>query len=201
MKLKYYFRGLGTGILFATIVLFISYSYRMSDSQIKKKAEELGMVYAGNVDESTGMFGDKTTEDEITTDRLSSDETSSSEEATTTPTETETESKTEEVTTEPPTTEVPTTETPTTTEPPTTETPTTSSSINTTKCEIKVGDSTSSYDVAYALHAAGLIDNIDEFDNYLCNNGYATKIQNGTYTITSDMTFEDIAKLITTRRY
>ena len=44
MKLKYYLRGLGTGILFATIVLFVSYSYKMSDKQIKEKALELGTI-------------------------------------------------------------------------------------------------------------------------------------------------------------
>ena len=46
MKLKYYLRGLGTGILFATIVLFIVYSFNMTDSKIREKAEKLGMVQA-----------------------------------------------------------------------------------------------------------------------------------------------------------
>ena len=41
MKLKYYLRGLGTGILFATVVLFVAYAYRMSDKQIKERAKEL----------------------------------------------------------------------------------------------------------------------------------------------------------------
>ena len=65
MKLKYFLRGFGTGVLFATIVLFIAYSYRMSDSQIKEKAKELGMVYAGST-ESEGS--EATTPEETTTE-------------------------------------------------------------------------------------------------------------------------------------
>ena len=38
MKLKYYLRGLGTGILFATVILFIAYAYRMSDKRESKGA-------------------------------------------------------------------------------------------------------------------------------------------------------------------
>lgn len=37
MKLKYYLRGLGTGILFATLVLFISYTYHNTDAQVKRE--------------------------------------------------------------------------------------------------------------------------------------------------------------------
>ena len=45
MKAKYFLRGLGAGILLATIVLFAVYSYRYSDSKIIQRAKELGMVY------------------------------------------------------------------------------------------------------------------------------------------------------------
>ena len=44
MKAKYFLRGLGAGILLATIVLFAVYSYRYSDSKIIQRAKELGMV-------------------------------------------------------------------------------------------------------------------------------------------------------------
>jgi len=46
MKMKYFLRGLGTGILSATILLFCVYSYKMSDSKIVEKARELGMEYS-----------------------------------------------------------------------------------------------------------------------------------------------------------
>lgn len=47
MKLKYYLRGLGIGIIITTIVLTISYSGRkleLTDEEIIQRAEELGMV-------------------------------------------------------------------------------------------------------------------------------------------------------------
>ncbi len=43
MKLKYYLRGMGVGILFATIVLFISYSLRYNREGIIREARKLGM--------------------------------------------------------------------------------------------------------------------------------------------------------------
>lgn len=199
MKLKYYLRGLGTGILFATIILFISYSYKMSDSQIKKMAEELGMVYAESDNASSEATTDKNNEDSSTTEPTTTKPEQNSSEETTTEEPTTTEPATEEPTTEEPTTTEPATEEPTTEEPTTPE-PTTADA-NVEKCELTVTGSTSSNDVAYALASAGIIKDAEEFNNFLCDNGYDRKIQNGTYTITSDMSYEEIAKLITTRKY
>ena len=230
MKIKYYLRGLGTGILFATIILFISYSYRMSDSQIKKEAEKLGMVYAGseknttsgsnnNMDssasESVTSSGEITTQEsttpseEVTTQEpITPPEEVTTQEPTTPSEEVTTQEPTtppEEVTTQEPTTppeEVTTQEPTTPLEEVTTQEPTTpseqvtSSNQNIEKCELTVKADTASYDVAYALMVAGIIDDAEEFDDYLCYNGYAKRIQNGTYVITSDMTYEEIAELI-----
>ncbi len=47
MKLKYYLRGLGIGIIITTIVLMIAYSGRqteLTDAEIIARAESLGMV-------------------------------------------------------------------------------------------------------------------------------------------------------------
>lgn len=47
MKLKYYLRGLGTGIVVTALVLGISLSHgkeNISDEEVKKRAAELGMV-------------------------------------------------------------------------------------------------------------------------------------------------------------
>lgn len=47
MKLKYYLRGLGIGILVSTIILMIAFSRHpreMSDQEIISRAQELGMV-------------------------------------------------------------------------------------------------------------------------------------------------------------
>ena len=52
MRLKYYMRGIGIGVIFATLVLSISFyfgrtdfsSKEMTDEEIIEKATELGMV-------------------------------------------------------------------------------------------------------------------------------------------------------------
>ena len=45
MKLKYYLRGLGIGMILTTFILMISFSgKKMSDEEVIKRAEELGMV-------------------------------------------------------------------------------------------------------------------------------------------------------------
>ncbi len=53
MKLKYYLRGIGAGILFATIILSVSYRLsskaQLSDDEIIKRAEELGMVKQSDI--------------------------------------------------------------------------------------------------------------------------------------------------------
>ena len=48
MKFKYFLRGLGLGIIFASIVCLTAYQGNspkdMSDAEIKRRAKELGMV-------------------------------------------------------------------------------------------------------------------------------------------------------------
>ena len=45
MKLKYYMRGLGIGILLTTIIFVLSgYNKVLTDEEIKERAAELGMV-------------------------------------------------------------------------------------------------------------------------------------------------------------
>ena len=198
MKLKYYLRGLGTGILFATIILFISYSYKMSDSQIKKKASELGMIYpdketSSNEVTTSKKDDNKTSSSEMntqenkeenTTDKVSSEDSSSDEESTK---DTAKEESTEEnTTTKEEQTEKPTEEETTNKRPEKTY-------------ELTVTSKTNSWDVAKKLKNAGIIDDAEEFNDYLCDNGHASNIQNGKFTITSDMSYKEIAKIITSK--
>ncbi len=63
MKLKYYLRGLGIGIILTTIILTISYSGRkleLTDEEIIQKAEALGMVM-----EEDSLFPNKNEENKI----------------------------------------------------------------------------------------------------------------------------------------
>lgn len=63
MKLKYYLRGLGLGIIFTSIILAVAYSQNkglMTDSEVKKRASELGMVSTES--ESSDLFSQDDTE-------------------------------------------------------------------------------------------------------------------------------------------
>ena len=52
MRLKYYLRGLGLGIIFAVIIMMIGFhgnKQSMSDTEIIEKSKTLGMVEAKNI--------------------------------------------------------------------------------------------------------------------------------------------------------
>ena len=51
MKLKYYLRGLGIGIIIAVVIMIIAFRIHgseMSDQQVIERAQELGMVIPEN---------------------------------------------------------------------------------------------------------------------------------------------------------
>lgn len=62
MRLKYYLRGLGLGIIFAVFIMMVGYRNHgssMSDSEIIEKAKALGMV---ETEDTSGMKSDKKTD-------------------------------------------------------------------------------------------------------------------------------------------
>ena len=87
MKLKYYLRGLGIGIIVTTLILMIAFSqYKndISDAEIIKRAEALGMVMKDD-----SLFGkNQNTEAQASTETPTETEMQTETEA---PTETETE--------------------------------------------------------------------------------------------------------------
>ncbi len=213
MKLKYYLRGLGIGILVTTVILSLAGIGRknMTDEEVIKRAKELGMV------ESTLLsdLADQAEADEVqpTEPETSEPETSQQPEETlpeeTTPetapeqengTEQETapaqENDTEKVTTpgqdnntEPETT--PTPETPVSPEDGSSDTPAGETFT------LVIGRGESSTTVSKNLKKAGIVEDAAAFDKFLCNNGYDKKIITGTYEILYGATEEEIAKIIT----
>ncbi|MBD5096258.1 MAG: endolytic transglycosylase MltG [Lachnospiraceae bacterium] len=187
MNFKFFLRGLGAGIIFTAIIMLAAYmtngSYKMSDEDIMKKAEALGMVTT----EENPIVSD--TSSENTTDEPSTEK-----------------PKTEAPTTEKPSTED--TEEPASTEKPTTEATTEATTQNTTeqaginteytKATITVRSGMGSYEVALLLKDAGIIDNASDFDSYLIRNGYATQIRIKSQEFNSNMSYEEIAKLLVT---
>lgn len=69
MRLKYFLRGLGIGIVVTTIILAISHNAgrRMSDSEVIGRAKELGMAYTTAAQENSTESAAETTETETDT--------------------------------------------------------------------------------------------------------------------------------------
>lgn len=69
MRLKYFLRGLGIGIVVTTIILAISHNagMRMSDSEVIERAKELGMAYTTAAQENSTESAADTTEPETDT--------------------------------------------------------------------------------------------------------------------------------------
>ena len=69
MRLKYFLRGLGIGIVVTTIILAISHNVgrRMSDSEVIGRAKELGMAYTTAAQENSTESAAETTETETDT--------------------------------------------------------------------------------------------------------------------------------------
>lgn len=177
MNFKYFLRGLGAGIIFTAIIMLAAYmtngSYKMSDEDIIKKAEALGMVTTEE-NPIVSNTGSENATDEPKTEAPTTDKPST------------------EDTEEPASTEKPTTEA--TTEATTTE----QTAIDTeyTKATITVRSGMGSYEVAVLLKDAGIIDNASDFDSYLIRNGYSTQIRIKSQEFNSNMSYEEIAKLL-----
>ena len=201
MKLKYYLRGLGIGILVTTVILSLAGVGRknMTDEEVVKRAKELGMV------ESTLLsdLPDQTKTDEVrpTEPEISlQPETSEPEESASTP---ETPVAPEETTTTPETPAAPE-ETTTTPETPVApeETPVSPEDGNPDTpagetVTLVIGRGESSTTVSKNLKKAGIVEDAASFDRFLCNNGYDKKIITGTYEIPYGASEEEIAKIIT----
>ena len=172
MKLKYYLRGLGIGMIVTALILGISFSNRqdqtsqiMTDDQIRERAAELGMVDSS----------------ELTLAALQNSEKQPTEG---TPEETTQTQEQNNIEAEPETT-VPA-------EPEVTEAP---QRTQTASITIQRGDDSGS--ASRRLYEAGLVENAKAFDNYLCNNGYSRSINPGTFEIAPGTSDEEIAKIIT----
>lgn len=178
MKLKYYLRGLGIGILVTAAILTIVYHTKgsMSDSQIKKRAAQLGMVMASTEEDT--LFAQTTQADTTIeeTGTISVEETTTIVETTEAVTEAQTEKPTEKPTEAP------------------TEKPTEPAAA---KAVLTISPGMYSESVSAELARLGIITNQKEFNSYLVNNGYAERIQTGDFKVKADMSYDEIARIIT----
>ena len=191
MKKKYFVRGLGIGIIFGALIMLAAYltsgKGSLSDEEVMKRAQELGMVK-----KSEYVLDSEVTSEETTT------------EAVTTEASVATEKATEEATTEAPgTTEKATEEAATeaaSTEKATTEAATTEQTDAKTKATITVSGGMSSETISSLLENAGLVDSASKFNSFLVQNGYDKKLETGSFDISGGMTYEEIARILTTKQ-
>ena len=194
MKLKYYLRGLGMGIIVTVLILMIFYGVkgRMSDEDVIARAEKLGMVM-------------KETGDDV----LFPEESSAEKTAAGTAAETVSETPSEEITDEETTEEETEPETEAQTEAPTgpeTEAPTEPQTEAPTEPAVQepqndvytltIVSGMYSEAVSARLAEAGMVASAEDFNNYLENNGYAERLKTGVYYISKGMSYGDIAVMI-----
>lgn len=185
MKLKYYLKGLGTGILFATMILSIAFT--VYDNAADKKSED-DIIAAAIAAGMVWPDKEKVTE-ESTPEPAAS-----------------VESMSEQPTQEPSAPDEPTTQEQTT---PAETMPEQSVSDSTVTTEdngrwtldngivtLTIVSGMNSGDVAKLLYEAGLVSGYRDFDNYLMSKGYGGKINVGDFKITVGASYDEIIKII-----
>ena len=199
MKLKYFIRGLGIGIIFGAIVMLVAYNTSdkndISDAEIIERAEKLGMVMSGATE--TDAKAEEAVN--VVTEDITEAMTEATTEAVTETTEVTTEAvtKTTEATTEEVTETTTERDTEVTTEKKTDAT-TEKTNNSYTESTITVTRGMGSTEVAGLLQQAGIIEDAADFDSYLVKQGISNKIQINTYKFNSNMSYEDIATELTT---
>ena len=166
---KTFWRGFGAGVLFAAVILGISCLIRTSDAQVVARAKKLGMVYETS-DSNALALKSKDQEQKATKEPEQTDA-----DATQKPVQ-----SIEPAASEDPS-KVPTPEP-------------LGDSGNDTQTKKA---STKSQTVSKKLERLGIIDDAESFDNYMNRNGYSQNITVGSFSISPDDTYRDIAKKIT----
>lgn len=218
MKLKYYLRGLGIGILVTTVILSLVGIGRknVTDEEVIKRAKELGMVEStllsdladqAKADEVKPTEPEETLPEETTPETAPEQENDTeqktlagqengAEQETAPAQENGTEQETtpgQDNNTEPEKATEPaaTPETPVSPEDGSSDTPAGETFT------LVIGRGESSTTVSKNLQKAGIVEDAAAFDKFLCNNGYDKKIITGTYEIPYGASEEEIAKIIT----
>ena len=207
MKLKPYLRGLGIGMIVTALILHFSMKNSndsgMTDSEIKARAAELGMIentvlsntvsqQSVSVDFSEIIEGDDDSEllPESSDEPVSEPSAVPSEEPVAEPSE----EPVAEPSTEP---SVAASPSPSPSVAPSVAASPADSDTPVNYVTVTVVSGDSSYAVAKKVYDAGLVSSTALFDQYLCANGYDRFISVGQHRIPVDATDEEIAKILT----
>ena len=185
MKTKYFLRGLGAGIILSSVVLlFGSPKDILSDEEIKQRAFKLGMIEKEDALEQVLNKSATATpsaiaseEPDVTPESTeSSDSKTSKEQATV-------QGKKKSQTAEP------------AKQAKQTQVQKSNASNELVVVQIKPG--MWSDEIAKTFYDLQLVKDAEEFDSFLCDNGYASMIRVGSYKVPKGSTYEEIAKIIT----
>jgi cytoskeletal protein RodZ len=193
LKVKYYLRGIGIGVLLGVLIMFAAMKtlgYEKSDGSVRTavadenaKKEKPTPPKDKKTEASTNIKTEVTTEvlttEKVTTEKQTTEATTkaTTEITTEATTEATTEKKTEEVTTEK-----------------ATEEPAKTSDETVT---IVVESGMYSEEVAERLMEAGIIDDAYDFNIWLESTGYATALEVGEFQVKKGMSYEEIAQVLT----
>lgn len=203
MKLKYFMRGLGSGIVLTAMVIALTTKPKLTDAEIIKKATELGMVTETktglNEDELEDLSKDEASNDEDSnskdedsanikeSDGSTTDKTIESKEAESSTDIEDVMDKEDENTNKPDKSQELEKESKEDTD------TDNSQSVKT----VNIIKGSYSYTVSKLLEDAGIIDSAREFDQYLVKHDFQKRIIPGTYEIEENSSYNQIAELIT----
>lgn len=194
MKLKYYLRGLGLGIVIAAAVFSATGRGQrtMTDSEIRMRAAELGMVEETLVLEeiASTAFGEESEPDsmEETGEASTEEESYKSESVQALETQTDQEAFRDEELAGAPEEETTDVQEIDVADPPVAD-------ADIVTVVIRSGDSSES--VSNRLEEAGLVSSASAYNQYLCGNGYDKRLAAGSHEIPVGATEEEIARALT----
>ena len=190
MKLKYYLRGIGIGMIATTIILMIAFAVHkeqpLSDEEIRTRAAELGMVMPGDLPASDKLVDTEQSGNEKEGSGDSQKESQSAQEpAVEADAAGEKDAKDQSDSTAP----VSENNKEDKTQPEIIE-----------QVEVTIVGGEYSDDVCKKLKKAGVIEDADDFNKYLAEGGFDNLIQPGNYVIPLDADYDMIIKLITEKK-
>lgn len=211
MRMKYYLRGMGIGVM-GTVLIFmvalIFYKPNLSDDDVIKRAEALGMVMA---DDKGTISEAQSAEDESDDVLHFGDDEAAPADTEVAANDTDANSDTASSDAAPQMTNKPEYTVPLSEDVEDANATTasdngssgnvasadSSSSASQNAGKITIAGGESSETISQKLYKADLIDNADDFNSYLVSHGYDRTLQNGEFSIPEGSTYEDISKIIT----
>lgn len=221
MEKKYYFRGLGLGIIVTAVIMGIALSgsrqRQMTDDEIIARAKKLGMIEDSSLlassdneeneaEEAGEQENEETAEQETVKPPVKLDvavaepkpaATSEEKGGDTSGTEQPSAQEDEASDAKPAADTKPSADTNEMTKQDDDTTKTASSTTPAAVKSVTIVSGDGSYTIAKKLAEAGVVNSAAAFDTFLCENGYDKRLRTGTFQIPEDASDEQIARIVT----